>query len=183
MSEMFSRKADKAIGEAIDKASKEFCRNVNLGNFGLSNRKLRKVCHECFGGAIANKRQKISADQEAIYLIAYSATHGWLHGYACAQEEAFEIISSQDDEMSNQADGIEKSGHEQSNAQRNPTEEAAKSKSDPDGKTDEPEELESTDDGQLHQKLRRAKYLVIGIAIGVVITAIACIIIDSQMMG
>ena len=172
MSDMFSKKADKAIGEAIDKASKEFCRNVNLDNFGTWDQKSQNDCRQFFRNAIANKRQKISADQEAIYLIAYSATHGWLHGYACAQEEAFEIISSQDDEMSNQADGIEKSGHEQSNAQRNPTEEAAKSKSDPDGKTDEPEVLESTDDGQLHQKLRRAKGCCWGLALAVVVAII-----------
>ena len=185
MSDMFSNHAYDAIEDAINRASPNFCEKVNL-HVDLSNRKLQKDCHECLGGAIANKRHRISADQEAIDLIAYSATHGWLHGYACARQKALLEISAKNEKISTKDAQIERQKRELGDTKINlgdKTEEAENSEIRPNSNKAESEEPEPADEGQTYQKPRRAKYLVIGIAIGVVITAIACIIIDSQMMG
>ena len=192
MSDMFSKNAEKAIEKAIDKASKKFCRKVNLDDFDLSNRRLQNDCRQFFGGAMANERQNISEDQDALVLISYSATLGWLYGYSCAQEEALSTISAEDDDISYQDDEIERSSRYLSDAQEDlteETEEPANSESSPDNDIVESEEPEATDKEGLLQKLRRAIGwplgigIAIGIAIGAGITIIVCIIIDSQMMG
>ena len=175
MSNIFGKKADKAIESAIKSASQKVCPRVDLDDFDPWNQKSQKDCHKRFDGEIRNKRHEISQDQDALVLISYSATLGWLYGYSCAQYEALSTISAEDDAISNQYDENKKSGHEQSNDRGNntgKTEKAAKSKSDPDGKTDESEELESTDDGQLHQKLRRAKGCCWGLALAIVVAII-----------
>ena len=175
-----------AIEEAIDNASYQICPQVDLDDFDLCNQRSQKDCRQVFYREIGKKSRIISEDQNALDLISYSATCGWLYGYYCGEQEALSTTSAEDDEISNQDYEIEKSGRELNNDRGNSTrktKEAANSESSPDNNFVESEELESTDDGQIYQKPRRAKYLFIGIAIGAVITAIVCIIIDSQMMG
>ena len=180
MSDMFSKNAEKAIEKAIDKASKKFCRKVNLDDFDLSNRRLQNDCRQFFGGAMANERQNISEDQDALDLISYSATWGWLYGYSCAQEEALSTISAEDDEMSYQGDEIERSSSEQSNDQENSTgrtEETANSESSPDNDFVESEELESSDEEEILRKLEQAKHWCFGLAAAL---AVAIIIIITD---
>ena len=192
MSNISSKKADKAIQKAIDKASYKVCQQVNLDDFDPWNQKSQNGCRQFFDREIDKENQKISEDQDALVLISYSATLGWLYGYSCAQEEALSTISAEDDDISYQDDEIERSSRYLSDAQEDlteETEEPANSESSPDNDIVESEEPEATDKEGLLQKLRRAIGwplgigIAIGIAIGAGITIIVCIIIDSQMMG
>jgi len=174
MSNIFNDDPYDAIEEAIENASKKFCRKVNLDYFDPWNQKSRKDCRKRFDREIGKKSRIISEDPDEIVLISYSATLGWLYGYSCAQEEALSTISAEDDETSYQDDEIEGSSSYSSDAQEDlteETEEAANSESSPDNDFVESEEPESTDKERLLQKLQGAIGwpLGIGIAIGLAI--------------
>lgn len=212
MSNIFKNPSNKAaiqaIEEAIDIASQKVCRDpkVDLENFdpwakgGLLTDSSYLICHQRFEKEIKRAESSVGQNWHVLDLIARASTYSWLHGYACAREEALltisaknkEIstkkaeISDKDKEISDKNAEIERQKRELGDTKinlDNKTREAENSEIRPNSNKAESEETEPADEGQIYQKPRRANYLFIGIVIGAVITAIVCIIIDSQMMG
>ena len=184
--------AIQAIGDAIESAAGKICQEIDPKEFNpraetyILRESPHDFCNRFFHDEIEGMNFEIIEYQDVPDLISYAGTRGWLYGYICAEDQVSQTTPNQNDKKSNQYDENKKSSSEQSNDQKNSTgktEEAAKSKSDPDGKTDESEGPESTDKEELLQKLRGSIGwpLVIGIAIGAGIAIIACVIIDWLM--
>ncbi len=186
--------AIQAIEGAIDIAAQKVCRDpkVDLENFdpwakgGLLTDSSYLICHQRFEKEIKRAESRVEQNWHVLDLIARASTYSWLHGYFCAQQKALLAISAKNKEISSKNAEIERLDGKLRDSEINlcnKTREAENSEIRPNSNKAEAEEPEPADEGQIYQKPRRAKYLFIGIAIGVVITAIACIIIDSQMMG
>ena len=186
--------AIQAIEDAIRIASQKVCRDpkVDLENFdpwakgGLLTDSSYLICHQRFEKEIKRAESRVGQNWHVLDLIARASTYSWLHGYFCAQQKALLAISAKNKEISSKNAKIEKLEGELGDTKinlENKTEEAKNLNIRSNNTIVESEEPEPADDGQICQKPRRAKFLFIGIAIGVIITAIACVIINSQMMS
>ena len=200
MSNIFYDKADKAIESAIKSASDGICPQVDLDPkmFDPLAQRSFTSCYPLFGSEIAAESHKISNDQYVIDQIKHTATWGWLHGYSCAQKKASLAISNKDmeisnknaeisaknTEISNKDAEIKRLNQELVNTQNDLTQKTVEADnleiclSD---KTDELKALESTDKGQLFQKLkfykRWCKRLLAFSALAVAVAIIAIVII------
>ena len=203
MNDMYNDDAYEAIESAIKSASGGICPQVDLDPkmFDPLTQGSFNSWYPLFDSAISAERHRISEDQDEIDQITYSATCGWLHGYSCAQKKASLAISNKDmeisnknaeisaktTEISNKNAEIKRLNQELVNTQNDLTQKTVEADnleiclSD---KTDELKALESTDKGQLFQKLKFYKrwckrlLALSALAVAVAIIAIVIIIIN-----